>query len=75
MKIIMTKRKPGIYSQAYMVMGLDSKGIETTFLIGFEHAKNYAQAVRFWKKTWGNKCKAFYLKNTEPLGDSLSKVC
>lgn len=73
MKILMTKRKPGIYAQWFEVIGINENGKPCCFLIYSEQAKNYAQAVRFWKKTWGKKCKALFLRNAEPY--QLSIVC
>ena len=75
MKIQMTKRKAGIYAQWFEVFGLNEKGQECCFLIRHHQAKNYAQAVRYWKKTWGKKCKAFYLRNAEPFDDRLTLAC
>lgn len=72
MKIYMRKRKPGIYGQWFTVRGLDERGIECWFLIYYDQAKNYAQAVRFWNRTWGQKCKAFYLENAEPFDNFLA---
>lgn len=66
MKIIMTKRKGGFYAQWFNVFGLNEKGENCTFAIYYHQAKNYAQAVRFWNKHWGKKCKAFFLVNAEP---------
>lgn len=69
----MTKRKGGIYAQWYEVYGINEKGKETIFLIYPKQAKNYAQAVKFWKEKWGkNKCKATCLKNAEPFGNALA---
>ena len=75
MKIQMSKRKCGIYAQWFEVSGLNEKGQECWFLIYHNQAKNYAQAVRFWKATWGKKCKAFYLQNAEPFNDILALAC
>jgi len=75
MKIQMSKRKGGIYAQWFEVFGLNEKGQECWFLIYHNQAKNYAQAVRFWKATWGKKCKAFYLRNAEPFDDRLALAC
>ena len=75
MKIVMTKRKAGIYSQWYVVDGLNEKGIETSFLIYHEHANTYAEAVRFWNKTWGDKCTAFVLRNSMPYSSNLLLAC
>lgn len=75
MKIQMSKRKCGIYAQWFEVFGLNEKGQECCFLIYYNQAKNYAQAVRFWKATWGKKCKAFCLRNAEPFDDRLALAC
>ena len=71
MKILMNKRKPGIYAQWFEVFGLNEKRQECWFLIYSEQAKNYSQAVKFWKNTWGKDCKAFYLRNAEPFDNNL----
>ena len=75
MKIQMSKRKGGIYAQRFEVFGLNEKGQKCWFLIYHNQAKNYAQAVRFWEANWGKKCKAFYLRNAEPLDDRLTLAC
>lgn len=69
----MQKRKPGIYAQWFVIKGLNN-GQPTTYLIFPHQAKTYAQAVRFWRKTWGNnpRNKAFVLKNAEPFNESIS---
>lgn len=63
----MTKRKAGIYAQWFHVYGLNEKGRPCTFLIYPNQARNYAQAIRFWKEHWGKTCKAFTLENSEPF--------
>lgn len=75
MKIQMSKRKDGIYAQYFEVFGLNENGKKCWFIIYPDQAKNYAQAVRFWKDTWGRKCKAFYLRNAKPIGKSFSIAC
>jgi hypothetical protein len=70
-----SKRKPGIYSQWFAVEGLNEKGQQTTFLIGYNQAKTYKKAVEFWNKNWGNKCKAFVLRNCEPINDCIKYAC
>lgn len=50
----MEKRKPGIYAQWYEVFAEPKEGDRHVFLIFADQAKNYAQAVRFWNKTWGD---------------------
>ena len=75
MRIIMTKRKPGIYAQWFVVFGINEKGDETHFLIYHHQAKNYSQAVRFWKDRWGKTCTAHYLKNAEPFSQSNFSAC
>ena len=76
MKIEMRKRKPGIYAHWFVVEGL-SKGKRTTYLIYAKQAKNYAQAVIFWNKTWGSGegNKAFVLRNAEPYHHELYLAC
>lgn len=72
MVIRMSKRKKGIYAQWFVVDGLNKKRQQCTFLISFNQAKNYAQAVRFFNETWGIKgCVGIVLRNTEPASDSL----
>jgi len=75
MKIQMSKRKPGIYSNWYVVYGLDEKNKECFFIINHNQAKNYAQAIRFWNKIWGAKNKAFSIRNSEPYDTWLSLAC
>jgi len=75
MKIHMSKRKSGIYAQWYVVIGLNPLGERCNFLIFYHQANTYAQAVKFWNKTWGEKCKAFYLINAEPFSDSMAQAC
>ena len=72
----MQKRKAGIYIQWFIIEGL-SGGKRTTYSIYANQAKNYAQAVRFWNKTWGgrNGNKAFILRNAEPYDQSLCLAC
>ncbi len=75
MKIQMQKFKPGIYAQRYVVSGKDEKGRNCDFVIYHHQAKNYAQAVGFWNKTWGKRCRAFLLRNAEPYSHELCKAC
>lgn len=72
MKILMKKRKGGCYTERFIVEGLDERGRETRFVIFPSQAKTYPQAVRFWNKTWGKTCKAFILRNSEPLSNNLA---
>ena len=67
MKIEMTKRKSGVYAQWFSVDGINEKGQQCVFAIYHNQAKTYAQAVRFWNKSWGKTCKAFVLKNANPI--------
>jgi len=73
----MEKRKGGIYAQWFEVFGLNEKGQECWFLIYRNQAKNYAQAVKFWKKTWGgrNGNKSFVLRKANPFDESLMLAC
>lgn len=75
MKIVMTKRKSGLYAQWYVVRGLDARGELCDFLIFSNQAKNYAQAVRFWEKMWGKTCTAFSLHNADPFSDHILNAC
>ena len=72
MKILMAKRKKGVYAQWFEVIGINEKGKQCCFLIYSDQARNYAQAVRFWNQTWGEKCKALYLRNAEPYPASIA---
>jgi len=74
MKILMSKRKPGMYCDWYIIEGLRD-GHRCLFLISWEQASNYAQAVRYWKRTWGKKYKAILLRNSEPMSDNLILAC
>lgn len=75
MKIIMTKRKNGIYSQWYEVFGIDEKGDECWYLIFQEQANTYAKAVKYWNEKWGKNNKAIYLRNAEPYNNQLAIAC
>lgn len=75
MKIQMEKRKPGIYAQWFEVVGYNEFNRKVTFIIYKDQAANYAQAVRFWKKAWGHKCKAILLRNAEPYSNLLTLAC
>lgn len=71
----MEKRKPGIYCQWFEVDGMNKNGRRCKFIIYYHQAKNYAQAVRFWRKTWGDACTAFALYNATPAPEGLAKAC
>ena len=75
MEIIKSKRKPGIYAQWYEIFGINEKDERCWFLIYKNQAKTYTQAVKFWNKTWGNKCKAIFLRNAEPFDNKLAIAC
>jgi len=71
MRVVKSRRKPGIYYHRFVVRGLDERGRETSFLINSSQAKSYSQAVRFWNRVWGSTgCVAFYLCNDEPISDA-----
>lgn len=70
----MTKRKGGFYTHAFEVLGTDSLGRETTFIIPHT-CKTYAQAVLYWKNIWGKTCKAELLRNSRPLDNNLAHAC
>ena len=72
MKIIMEKRKGGIYAQWYNIVGINLEGKTCNYLIYKNQAKTYAQAVRFFNKVWGSKGYiGLELSNAEPFDDSL----
>lgn len=72
MKIIMEKRKGGIYAQWYNIVGINLQGQRCNYLIYANQANTYAKAVRFFNKTWGSKGHiGIELSNAEPLNDSL----
>ena len=76
MKIIMTKRKPGIYAQWFTIDGLNKNGNFCTYLIYWDQAKTYAQAIRFWNKQWGQYGdKAFILRNSDPFNENSFLAC
>lgn len=76
MKIVMEKRKPGIYAQWYNILGRNLRGQLCHYLIYPNQAKTYAQAVRFFNETWGkNGHIAYELRNSEPFEDILSLAC
>ncbi len=69
----MTKRKRGIYSHWFEVLGFDMHGQETVFLIRYFHAKTYAQAIEYWNKTFGKYNKAELLRNANPYNKTYYK--
>lgn len=71
----MTKSKQGLYAQWFTVIGYNKRGNICHFLIYANQAKTYAQAVKFWNKTWGSTCKALVLRNAEPYSDCLAWAC
>ncbi len=71
----MNKRKKGIYGQWFEVLGINEKGDKTWFLIYYNQAKTYPQAVKFWNETWGKKCKALLLRNSHPFNETLALAC
>jgi len=72
MKIIMEKRKSGIYAQWYNIVGINLKGKRCYYLIYPNQAKTYAQAVRFFNKVWGSKGHiGLELSNAEPFDNNL----
>lgn len=75
----MEKRKGGIYAQWYVIVGYNKHNkhnILTNFLIYFNQAKTYPQAVKYWKEHWGkNGCRALYLRNAEPFDSNISLAC
>lgn len=75
MKIIMTKREAGIYAQWYEVRGLNADGYPCWFLIYKSQARTYPQAVRYWNRVYGKKCKAFYLRNSSPFSPQHATCC
>lgn len=71
----MSKRKPGIYAHWFEVCGTDSSGGLIYFHIYENQAKNYVQAVRFWKSRWGRTHTAIWLRNAPPFSDKLAYAC
>ena len=74
MQIIMTKRKPGVYCQWFTIQGINEAGHNCSFLIYYSQAKTYAQAIRFFNRSWP-KCKGLVLRNSEPVDDRLALAC
>lgn len=70
MKIVMEKRKGGIYAQWYTVLGINPQGRRVNYLIYPQQAKTYAQAVRFFNEAWGkNGHTGLVLRNSEPYSN------
>jgi len=70
MKIVMEKRKGGIYAQWYTIEGRNPKGNRVSYLIYPQQAKTYAQAVQFFNKTWGKDGHiGLVLRNSEPYSN------
>jgi hypothetical protein len=68
MRILMQKRKKGIYSSWYTIEGIDLHGGKIQRQIYPSEARNYAQAIRFWKsKNNFDWVKATLLRNSSPL--------
>ena len=70
MKIIMTKRKPGIYGFEWFIIEGVINNKYSNFLISWNQAKTYAQAIRFFKQKWP-EAKGLTLRNAEPLSGTL----
>ena len=76
MKIVMEKRKGGIYAQWYTVEGINPSGSRCNYLIYSNQANTYAKAVQFFKKAWGDKGHiGLELRNAEPFDSSLCLAC
>jgi hypothetical protein len=70
MKIIMEKRKGGIYAQWYNIVGINLQGQRCNYLIYANQANTYAKAVRFFNKVWGSKGHiGIELTNAEPFNE------
>ena len=68
MKIIMEKRKGGIYAQWYNIVGITPEGKRCNYIIYSNQANTYAKAVSFFNKTWGNRGHiGIELTNAEPF--------
>lgn len=67
----MTKRKRGLYCHWFEILGLDNRGNETVFIIPLT-CKTYAQAIKYWNKTWGKSCKAKLLRNSKPINTKIT---
>jgi len=68
MKIIMEKRKGGIYAQWYNIVGITPEGKSCNYIIYANQANTYAKAVRFFNKTWGSRGHiGIELTNAEPF--------
>ena len=63
----MEKRKPGIYTNWYIVEAKDRIGCRVIFAINKDQAKTYAQAVNFWNREWGKFYTATLLRSAKPL--------
>lgn len=67
MEIIKSKRKKGLYSSRFVIEGLNEYGKPCTFIILNTQANTYKKAINFWVSNWGNNCKAFTIRNSEPI--------
>lgn len=74
MRIEMTKRKGGFYTHSFEILGTDEYGRATTFIIPHS-CKTYAQAIKYWAKIWGKKCKAELLRNSKPFDNRIAHAC
>jgi hypothetical protein len=71
MKILMQKRKKGIYSSWYTIEGVDLLGDKIIYNIYPSQARCYPQAVRYFKgKLNSIGVKPTILRNSEPLTTS-----
>ena len=68
MRILMQKRKKGFYCSWYSVEYITKDGFKGIFNIYPSQARNYAQAIRFWKFNFNDTTrKGILLKNSDPL--------
>lgn len=71
MKILMEKRKNGIYVDRYIVEGEDLKGRKVYFPIYSEQANTFSKAIKFWKKHFSQDHIAVLIRHSEPISEDI----
>jgi hypothetical protein len=67
MEIIKSKRKKGLYCSQFIIDGLNEHGKPCSFIITTSQANTFKKAIEYWENNWGNRCKAFTIRNSEPI--------
>lgn len=70
----MSKRKPGIYGfNWFVIRGIMNNKVQD-FIISWNQAKTYPQAIQFFHKHWP-EAKGYLLFNAEPFPDTIALAC